>query len=163
MTYTAAAHRRAVNSFFDWLSGFDTRIVEFGCALRLLVLAWNVVSYDETGKSTAPFLSFTLFSFDGGASLVLFALAFVGLWQLLALAKDTLPKRNGLPEQFLHRFFATVTATACCAFLVFAMIGLGNPVAVVLTYSLSLLLNLFDAAVLWVKHEDCKNNVKGDA
>ena len=151
------AARRRLAFFYDWLQGFDTRIVEFGCALRLLVLAANVISLDANGRSVAPFLASAIFAFDNNASILWFALGVIGLWQLAALGIETWPKKQGKRERFSQRFFSSILAAACCAFLVFAMAQLHNPWAVVATYALSMVLNIFDAAVLWVKKEDAKD------
>ena len=148
--------RRRIAAAFDWLEGFDTRIVEFGCAARLLVLAGNVVSLDDSGKSVAPFLSSAIFTFDNNAFVAWVFLGVVGLLQFVALAAGTWPKRHGLPEHYTARLWLSVFAAACCGFIVLAMAQLRSPLAVILTYSLSLGLNLFDAIVFWIKREDAK-------
>ena len=153
---------RAV-AFFDWLTGFDTRIVEFGCAMRLGQLATAVISYDAAGKSVAPFLKNALLAFDSSSIVMLSILSILCVFQLIALAHGTFPKRSNGAEIYNFRCVVSAMSAIVCGFIVLTMLGLGQPFAVIWSYTIAVALNGFDAIVLWSKHEDSKELQKGVA
>jgi hypothetical protein len=136
-------------AFSEWLSNFDTRIVELGYGARGVTMALSVVTI-YNGKSTAPFLQTALLNLSEATTMWWTVLMLIGLFQVAALVVGTARKT------FLLRAIASFLAGMVWAGITLAMVVSPQPLIVTSQYILGMLFNTFTGFVLLTQHDEAR-------